>query len=66
MSEIPPFKTRVGQTFYERTMPALVEQLKRLNDLLERLVSLQRADRQNILLNTSRSTRWQPYSAKQT
>ncbi len=38
MSETPFFKTRMGYQFYERTMPALVKQLERLNDLLERLV----------------------------
>ncbi len=39
MSETPFFKTRMGHQFYERTMPDLVKQLERLNDLLERLVS---------------------------
>ncbi len=38
MSETPFFKTRMGQQFYDRTMPALVKQLERLNELLERLV----------------------------
>ena len=42
MSETPFFKTRIGQRFYERTMPELVEQLERLTDALERL-----ADRAN-------------------
>ena len=37
MSETPFFKTRMGQQFYERTMPALVKKLDRLNELLERL-----------------------------
>ena len=32
------FKTRMGQRYYERTLPELVEQISRLNDLLERLV----------------------------
>ena len=31
-------KTRMGQRFYERTMPELVQQIERLNELLERLV----------------------------
>ena len=35
MSEF--YKTRMGQRFFEATMPKLVEQLTRLNDLLERL-----------------------------
>ena len=38
MSETPFYKTRMGQRFYERTMPELVKQLARLNDLLERLI----------------------------
>ena len=41
MSEAPFFKTRMGHQFYERTMPALVKQLDRLNELLERLVDRQ-------------------------
>ena len=41
MSETPFFKTRMGHQFYERTMPALVKQLERLNELLERLVDRQ-------------------------
>ena len=45
MSETPFFKTRMGQRFYEHTMPELVEQLERLNDVLERLaVQRDRAD----------------------
>ena len=39
MSETPFFKTRMGQRFYERTMPELVKQLERLNDLLERAIA---------------------------
>ena len=46
MSETPFFKTRMGQQFYDRTMPALVKQLERLNELLERLVD-QRQDRED-------------------
>ncbi len=41
MSETPFFKTRMGHQFYERTMPALVKQLERLNDNLDRLVDQQ-------------------------
>ena len=41
MSETPFFKTRMGHQFYERTMPALVKQLERLNDNLDRLVERQ-------------------------
>ncbi len=39
MSEF--YKTRMGHQFYERTMPALVKQLERLNDILDRLVDQQ-------------------------
>ncbi len=41
MSETPFFKTRMGHQFYDRTMPALVKQLERLNDNLDRLVDRQ-------------------------
>ncbi len=37
MNETPFDKTRMGQVFYVRTMPELVKQLERLNELLERL-----------------------------
>ena len=46
MSETPFYKTRMGLRFYDRTMPALVKQLERLNELLERLVD-QRQDRED-------------------
>ena len=32
------FRTRMGQKFYEHTMPELVKQLERLTDVLERIV----------------------------
>ena len=38
MSETPFYKTRMGHTFYDHNVPALIEQLTRLNDLLARLV----------------------------
>ncbi len=41
MAEIPFYATRMGRQFYESTMPRLVEQLERLNDLLARLVEQQ-------------------------
>ncbi len=41
MSETPFFKTRMGHRFYEHTMPELVKQLERLNDILDRLVDRQ-------------------------
>ncbi|QQR46210.1 hypothetical protein JKA73_08925 [Myxococcus xanthus] len=34
------FQTHMGQRFCEGTMPALVRELKRLNDNLERLVAV--------------------------
>ena len=38
MSDIPFYQTRMGHRFYEHTVPQLVRQLSRLNDLLELLV----------------------------
>ena len=38
MSGIPFHNTRMGHTFFEHTMPELVRQITRLNDLLERLL----------------------------
>lgn len=40
------FQTRMGQQFYERTVPELVTQLGRLNELLARLVAVQERDQQ--------------------
>ncbi len=39
MSEIPFHQTKIGRDFLDRTMPELVRQLARLNELLERLAS---------------------------
>lgn len=39
------FETRVGRQFYEVTMPELVRQIARLNDLLALAVELQEKDR---------------------
>ncbi len=36
MSGVPLHSTRMGQRYYEHTLPELVRQLTRLNDLLER------------------------------
>jgi hypothetical protein len=38
MEQVPFYQTRMGQQFYERTLPELVRQVERLNELLERLV----------------------------
>ena len=37
MGETPFYKTRMGQRFYEITMPELVKQLEQLVAVLERL-----------------------------
>lgn len=38
MSEVPFHSTRMGQRFFEHTMPELVAQLARLNENLERVI----------------------------
>ena len=38
MSEPQFFQTRMGRQYYDATVPNLVRQIARLNDLLERLV----------------------------
>jgi len=47
MSEPKFFQTRMGQRFYEHTMPELVRQLERLNEMLERLTSQQKPPTEN-------------------
>ena len=47
MNETPFFMTRMGQRFYEHTVPELVRQLERLNELLERLVAAQELQPRN-------------------
>ncbi len=47
MSEPQFFQTRMGQRFYEHTMPELVRQLERLNELLDRLVAAQERQPRN-------------------
>ena len=39
MSDRQFFQSRMGRTYYEATMPNLVRQLERMNDLLEQLVA---------------------------
>ena len=41
MNETPFFMTRMGHTYYDHTLPELVRQFTRLNELLERLVAAQ-------------------------
>jgi hypothetical protein len=38
MSDVVFYRTRAGREYYEKTLPELVEQVKRLADALERLV----------------------------
>lgn len=38
MNEPQFFQTRIGRTYYEKTIPEIARQLIRLNDLLQRLV----------------------------
>jgi hypothetical protein len=45
--DYPPFyRTQRGETFYCKTLPELIRQLERLNDLLEQLVATQERDEQ--------------------
>lgn len=37
MNEPAFYQTRAGRTFYEKTLPELVEQIRRLADAVERL-----------------------------
>lgn len=39
MSDVPFHTTRMGQQFFLSTLPALVRELTRLNDNMERLVA---------------------------
>jgi hypothetical protein len=39
MSGVQFYETRAGRTFFEVTMPALVAELARLNDLLASLIA---------------------------
>ena len=38
MNETPFFKTAMGRDFFDRNVPALLKQLTRLNDNLEKLI----------------------------
>lgn len=40
MTDVPFHLTRMGQRFYEATLPDLVTQLERLNTNIERLLTL--------------------------
>ena len=44
MSDTSFHLTRMGQRYYEATMPALVRELTRLNDNIERLLAITERD----------------------
>ena len=44
MSDTSFHLTRMGQRYYEATMPALVRELSRLNDNIERLLAVTEGD----------------------
>ena len=57
MNETPFFKTRMGQRFYEQTMPELVKQLERVGDILERLLTwLEERDQEGPLRDSAPGT----------
>ena len=39
MSDVEFYKTRAGRTYYEKTLPELIEQIRRLADVVEKLVA---------------------------
>ena len=39
MSDVEFYQTRAGRTYYEKTLPELVEQLRRLATAVEKLVA---------------------------
>jgi hypothetical protein len=44
MNDVPFHATRMGQQYYERTLPELVRQIARLAEAVERLVEVQADD----------------------
>ena len=44
MDYAPFYKTRTGERFYCKTVPDLIRQLERLNNVLERIVQQDRDD----------------------
>lgn len=44
MNEVPFHQTRMGQRFYERTLPELVRQIERLADAVEALCERQQRE----------------------
>jgi hypothetical protein len=49
------FQTRMGMRYYEHTMPELVRQVTRLNDLIERFVGQVELDREQVGTSAARS-----------
>ena len=39
MSDVEFYQTRAGRTYYEKTLPELVEQLRRLAEAMEKMVA---------------------------
>ena len=39
MSDVEFYQTRAGRIYYEKTLPELVEQLRRLAEAIEKLVA---------------------------
>ena len=60
MSEVQFFQTAMGRTYYERTMPALVAELARLNTLLEKLVEVERFEPSASCSRSRRAKRERP------
>jgi hypothetical protein len=44
MSETEFYNTRAGRTYYDKTLPELVEQLRRLAEAVEKLVARNNED----------------------
>jgi hypothetical protein len=47
MTEPGFFRTQMGRTFYDRTMPELVHQITRVADALERVIAVLERDRES-------------------
>jgi len=44
MSDVEFYQTRAGRTYYEKTLPELIEQLRRLAEAVEKLVAQKEGD----------------------
>ena len=47
MSDVQFYQTRMGRTFYEHTMPELVREIKKLNELLQKLIEASLNEKEN-------------------